>query len=100
MINVGIGRVILQLHAAQHILEQPPKERTAKPTTYEGVNGDIYSAPEPFQHEDYKNLLGVKRGAVDDYIRKQFFSDIVFNSGLLDVTRWKPAEVTSLGASN
>ncbi|TGZ82667.1 hypothetical protein EX30DRAFT_137608 [Ascodesmis nigricans] len=88
------GRIVLQLHTAQAILEKPSKERTPKPTTYKGINGDIFAAPEPFVHEDYKNLLGVKGGSVADPGRKQFLSEIIFNSGLLDVTRWKPAEVS------
>lgn len=86
------GETIVQFHAAQRVLNRQQKPREPKPSTYTGVNGDIYTAPEVFEHADYKNLNNINKGLIEDYTRKTAVSDIVLKSGLLNVTRWKPAQ--------
>jgi hypothetical protein len=92
------GKKLLELHASFHILSCPlrgnaQKDKEGKPSKYFSLEGAQYQTPEPFFHEDYKNIENVTAARIEGYIGAARLLPLTKEVGLPEVIRWKPAEV-------
>lgn len=90
-----IGKRLLQIQISIYLLSVPlkgaPKEY--KPSVYKSLEGSLYQNPEPFVHEDYKTLENVTGQRIEGYMSETRLMPLIEEVGLVNVMRWKPAEV-------
>ncbi|KAI5802132.1 ribonuclease-III-like-domain-containing protein, partial [Pyronema domesticum] len=92
------GKRLLQMHASLSLLNSQPTNSTeeAKPTVYKSLEGAHYQNPEPFVHEDFKNIDAVTQENIEKALDSGLLMPIIKESGLADVMRWKPADGNDL----
>jgi hypothetical protein len=88
------------MQASFHLLSSQSKAaKVPKPSTYKSLEGAQYQNPEPFIHEDYKNIDAVTRSNIDAAISEEVLMPIIRKSGLANAMRWKPADVSHMELS-
>ncbi|KAA8912445.1 ribonuclease-III-like-domain-containing protein, partial [Sphaerosporella brunnea] len=99
-----LGKKLLELHASFHLLERPLKgsglkDKEGKPQKYFSLEGAQYQSPEPFLHDDYKNLENVSSTRIEGYISTARLLPLAKEVELHKVMRWKPAQINDLDRS-